>query len=126
MTRFWPTTSHEQLRIKIIHPCIIERPIVQDTTRTTLNQTTGIIQAGSTMIIQTDTTDTRTARDRRDKEMAPEIMLPDRGMENHVIMLNATGSFFVLFWCRKCFHLIRYYNFMLVLTYLLKVWQVSN
>ena len=80
----------------MIHPCIIERPIVQDTTRTTLNQTTGIIQAGSTMIIQTDT-DTRTPRDQRDIEMAPEIMFPDRGMENHAIMLNATGRF--LFWC---------------------------
>ena len=44
------------------------------------------------MIIQTDT-DTRTPRDQRDIEMAPEIMFPDRGMENHAIMLNATGRF---------------------------------
>ena len=81
----------------LIHIFITERPITQDTTIITLNQTTtGRIQAGITMIIQTDTDIRTAARDQPDKEMAPEIILQDRrGTENLVIMLNATGNIFM-------------------------------
>ena len=73
----------------LIHIFITERPITQDTTIITLNQTT-------TGRIQTRTDIRTAARDQPDKEMAPEIILQDhRGTENLVIMSNATGNIFM-------------------------------